>query len=157
AGDYHAAVSFLRRNVTLISGDGVYERYAGPGLVPLQSRFWLAFSLAELGEYREAMEVAVDARRAALTVQHPYSQAFAEYAFGRLHLSRGTVSEALDALERAWELVESREIVLMRPLLGAWLGAARAFNGKPAEGIRLLRESQARAAEMGRSGRGVIS
>src|SRR5262245_34474405 len=62
AGDYQAAASFLRRNVTLVSGEGVYQRYAGPGLVPLQSRFWLAFSLAELGEYREAMQIAMEAR-----------------------------------------------------------------------------------------------
>src|SRR5262245_48276005 len=88
-GENHAAIDYLRRNVALASGDGVYERYAGPGLVPLQSRCWLAFSLAELGEYGEALQIAKDARRAARTVQHPYSQAFAEYAVGRLQPVRG--------------------------------------------------------------------
>lgn len=156
-GNHHAAAEFLRRNVALVSGDGVYERYAGPGLVPLQSRFWLAFSLAELGEYREAMEIAIEAARAAQAVQHPYSQAFAEYAIGRLHLSRGAVNDALEALERAWELVDSREIVLIRPHVGAWLGSARALTGRSTEGIRLIRESQAQAERMGRSGRGSIS
>ncbi len=81
----------------------------------------------------------------------------AQYSIGRLHLPRGAVSKALDALERARELVESREIVLMRPNLGAWLGYACALSGRRAEGIQLIRESEEQAAAMGRSGRGAIS
>jgi DNA-binding SARP family transcriptional activator/tetratricopeptide (TPR) repeat protein len=156
AGEHHAAIEYLRRNVALVSGDGVYERYAGPGPVPLQSRFWLAFSLAELGEYREALQVADDARRAARTVQHPYSEAFAEYAVGRLQLVRGATTEALHALERARELVERREIALMQAQLYAWLGYAWALTGRRAEGIRLIREAADQAAAMRRACRGVI-
>src|SRR5262249_28347714 len=29
-GNYHTAIDFLRRNVALTSGEGVFERYAGP-------------------------------------------------------------------------------------------------------------------------------
>jgi predicted ATPase/DNA-binding SARP family transcriptional activator len=156
-GDYHAAVEYLRRNVALASGEAVFERYAGPGLVPLQSRFWLAFSLAELGELAEALDIAGEAHRAAQKVQHPYSQAFSEYAMGRLLLARGSRAEALDALERSRQLMESREIALMRPLLGAWLGYARTLGGQPAAGIRLIRESAELAAAMRRYGRGTIA
>jgi tetratricopeptide (TPR) repeat protein len=156
-GDYHTAVDFLRRNVALTAGDGVYERYAGPGLVPLQSRCWLAFSLAELGEHQEALDLALAAHEAARAVQHPYSFAFTAYAVGRLHLARGSLKEALDALERARELVESREIVQIRPIVKAWLGCAQTLAGRPGEGIPLIQEAAERPGAVGGTGEGPIS
>lgn len=156
-GDYHTAIDFLRRNVALTAGDGVYERYAGPGLVPLQSRCWLAFSLAELGEHQEALDIALAAHEAARAVQHPYSFAFTAYAVGRLHLAGGSLKEALDALERARELVESREIVQIRPIVKAWLGCARTLAGRPGEGIPLIQEAAQRPGAVGGTGEGPIS
>jgi DNA-binding SARP family transcriptional activator/tetratricopeptide (TPR) repeat protein len=155
-GDYHTAIDFLRRNVALTAGDGVYERYAGPGLVPLQSRCWLAFSLAELGEHQEALDIALAAHEAARAVQHPYSFAFTAYAVGRLHLARGSLKEALDALERARELVESREIVQIRPIVKAWLGCAQTLAGRPGEGIPLIQEAAERPGAVGGTGEGPI-
>jgi len=156
-GHHQVAVDHLRRNVALTGGEGVYERYAGPGLVPLQSRYWLAFSLAELGEHREALEIATAAYEAARAVQHPYSFAFAAYAVGRLQLMRGMVADALDSLERARELVESREIVQVRPVVNAWLGCARTVAGRPADGIPLIQEAVEQAALVFRVGRVVVS
>jgi DNA-binding SARP family transcriptional activator len=156
-GNYHTAVDFLRRNVALTRGDGVYERYAGPGLVPLQSRCWLAFALAELGEYEEALTIALAAHEAARTVQHPYSFAFTAYAVGRLHLERGSLKEALEALERARELVDSREIVQIRPIVNAWLGWARTQAGRPGDGIPLLQEAANTPVPVGSIGQGPIS
>jgi pyruvate/2-oxoacid:ferredoxin oxidoreductase alpha subunit len=40
-------------------------------LVPVQSRCWLAFALAELGEHQEALDIALAAHEAAQSVQHP--------------------------------------------------------------------------------------
>jgi tetratricopeptide (TPR) repeat protein len=156
-GNHHAAVEYLRRNVKLTAGEGVYERYAGPGLVPLQSRFWLAFSLAELGEHREALEIATAAYEAARAVQHPYSFAFAAHAVGRLQLARGMVAEARDSLERARELVEGREIAQLRPVVNAWLGCARTLTGRAADGIPLIELAVEQAAAVFRVGRVIVS
>jgi DNA-binding SARP family transcriptional activator len=156
-GHHHVAVDHLRRNVALTGGEGVYERYAGPGLVPLQSRYWLAFSLAELGEHREALEIATAAYETARAIQHPYSFAFAAYAVGRLQLMRGMVADALDSLERARELVESREIVQVRPVVNAWLGCAWTVAGRPTDGIPLIQEAVEQAAAVFRVGRVVVS
>jgi DNA-binding SARP family transcriptional activator/tetratricopeptide (TPR) repeat protein len=156
-GNYRTAVDFLRRNVALTSGEAVYERHAGPGLVPVQSRFWLAFALAALGEYREAFDIATAAHDVARAVQHPYSFAFASYAVGRLQFARGAMPEALEALERARELVESREIVQIRPVVNAWLGCARTLAGRPADGIPLIQAAVDRAGAVGGLGRGPIS
>ena len=156
-GNYPAAIDFLRRNVALTAGDAVYERYAGPGLVPLQSRCWLAFALAELGEYQEAFEIALAAHEAARAVQHPYSFAFTTYAVGRLQLVRGSLKEAIAALERARELVEGREIALVRPAVNAWLGDALTRAGRGPVGIPLLELAAEQSAAMDRSGQGPIS
>ncbi|MGH7391475.1 MAG: ATP-binding protein [Candidatus Rokuibacteriota bacterium] len=155
-GEYRASAQFLRRNVELVSGEGVFERYGGPGLVPLQSRFWLAFSLAALGEFGEAMAVAEAARRAAGKVQHPYSFAFAEYVMGRLLVEQRALDPALAALEHARTLIQSREILQIRPVVGAWLGYARALSGRPEEGIALLRPAIDEAAALRRAGRGLL-
>jgi len=143
--------------VALTGGDGVYERYAGPGLVPVQSRCWLAFALAELGEYQEALDIALAAHEAARAVQHPYSFAFTAYAVGRLHLARGSLTQALEALQRARELVESREIVQIRPVVNAWLGLALTQAGRAKEGIPLIQEAAEKPVAVGGTGQGPIS
>jgi tetratricopeptide (TPR) repeat protein len=156
-GSYHTAIAFLRRNVALTEGGGVYERHAGPGLVPVQSRCWLAFALAELGEYQEALDIAQAAQEAARAVQQAYSLAFTTYAVGRLHLARGSLKEALDALELARELAESREIVQILPIVNAWLGLARTRCGRPSEGIPLVQQAAERFVAVGGTGQGPIS
>ena len=156
-GSYHMAVDFLRRNVALTSGEAVYERHAGPGLVPVQSRLWLAFSLAALGEHREALEIATAAHDVARAVQHPYSFAFASYVVGRLRLARGEVKSALETLERARELVESREIVQLRPIVNAWLGCAQALAGRPGDGLPLIQRAVEQPGAVGSIGAGPIS
>jgi len=49
-------------------------------------------------------------------------------------LARGCLNDALDALERARDLVESREIVQIRPIVNAWLGLTWTRAGRPARG-----------------------
>jgi tetratricopeptide (TPR) repeat protein len=70
---------------------------------------------------------------------------------------RGRVADALDSLERARELVESREIVQVRPVVNAWLGCARTMAGRPADGIPLIQEAVEQAALVFRVGRVVVS
>src|SRR5262249_37302107 len=138
-GNYGDSIAALRRNVDLARGDGMFERHGGPGLVPLQSRFWLAFSLAARGQMDEALEAAAEAHRAARAVEPPYSFAFAEYAVGRLDVERRVLTSAVASLERARALIEGRAIVQLRPPVNAWLGYARALRGDVDDGVALLR------------------
>ena len=64
-GEYAQSVRCLARNGELAKGERALERFAGPGLVPLQSRFWLAMSLVELGHFDEAVAIAEEAHAAA--------------------------------------------------------------------------------------------
>ena len=151
-GDYARAVQCLTRNVERLQGPRALERFAGPGLVPLQSRLWLALSLVELGDVDEAIENAEEAHRAAAAVRHPYSLAFAKSTLGRLHLATGAAKVAVPILEQALALIEGREIVLIRPGTRSLLGYAYALTGRGDEGLPLLTEAVAQAAALCRSG-----
>jgi DNA-binding SARP family transcriptional activator len=152
-GEYAPAVQYLARNAELAKGDLALERFAGPGLVPLQSRFWQALSLAELGRVDEAIAIAEEAHAAAEAVNHPYSLAFAKSTLGRLHLARGAVTTAIPILEQALGLVESRGIVLDLATTRSQLGYAYALTGRCAAGITMLVGAVAQAAELRLSGR----
>ena len=155
-GDYPRSVRFLARNVELTKGEVVLERFAGPGLVPLQSRFWLALSLAQLGELSTAIAIAEDGHRAAEAVEHPYSLAFAKNTIAQLHLARGALEPAIAALEQCRAAVESRQIALNRPGVMSLLGYAYALSGRASEGLPLLELAVEQAAAMRRSGRAMM-
>ena len=152
-GEYEQSVQYLVRNGELAKGERALERLAGPGLVPLQSRFWLSLSLAELGRFDEAVAIAEEAHTAAEAVNHPYSLAFAKATLGRLHLARGAVEAAVPILEQALGLIESRSIVLNLATTRAQLGHAYMLTGRRTEGMAMLVDAVTRAGELRRSGR----
>ena len=73
------ARKFARKNVGLFQGNvrlerlGPYGLHAEPAILP---RALLLWSLAELGELREAQPVLDESLRIAETISHPYSQTF---------------------------------------------------------------------------------
>jgi DNA-binding SARP family transcriptional activator/tetratricopeptide (TPR) repeat protein len=155
-GDYARAVRYLARNGELAKGERALQRFAGPGLVPLQSRLWLALSLSELGRCDEAVAIAEEAHAAAEAVNHPYSLAFAKSTLGRLHLSRGAPETAIPVLEQALRLIQSRGIALNLAGTRSHLGYAYVLTGRIAEGLPMLADAVAQAAELRRSGRALL-
>jgi tetratricopeptide (TPR) repeat protein len=121
--------------------------------VPLQSRFWLALSLAELGRVDEAVAIAEEAHAAAEAVNHPYSLAFAKSTLGRLHLARGAADAAVPILEQALALIESRDIVLNLATTRSQLGYAYVLTGRSAEGMSMLVDAVSKADGLRRSNR----
>jgi DNA-binding SARP family transcriptional activator/tetratricopeptide (TPR) repeat protein len=152
-GEYEQAVRYLTQNGELAKGERALERFAGPGLVPLQSRFWLALSLAELGRVDEAVAIAEEAHAAAEAVNHPYSLAFAKSTLGRLHLARGAADAAVPILEQALALIESRDIVLNLATTRSQLGYAYVLTGRSAEGMSMLVDAVSKADGLRRSNR----
>jgi tetratricopeptide (TPR) repeat protein len=54
-GDYRRAMEFLGRNVSSLKGHLLHERFGLPGIASVVSRSYLAWCLAELGEFVEAI------------------------------------------------------------------------------------------------------
>src|SRR4029453_7793496 len=54
-GDYRQAIEVLQKVVTALTGDLTREHFGMTGFPSILSRTWLAFCLAEVGAFREAL------------------------------------------------------------------------------------------------------
>jgi tetratricopeptide (TPR) repeat protein len=147
-GDYPRALDLLRRNVVSLEGELLQERFDLPGLASVLSRTWLAWCLAECGEFSEGLDVAEEAIRIAETVDDPYSLVVACFGLGALYLQQGGLQQAIPVLERGMALSQSEDLSQLFPLLAAPLGAAYALIGRAAEATPLLEKAVEQAAAL---------
>ena len=139
-GDYRRAIDHCRRNVEVLDGERAHERLGLTGLPSVLSRAWLAWSLAEQGEFPEAMVHAEEALSIAEAVDHPYSVAAACLGVGQVQLVRGALAEAIPVLERAAGLCKTWDLHVIVPMTAAVLGLAYALCGRVTEALPLLEE-----------------
>ena len=147
-GEYRQAIDVLRRNVSMLERDGP-GRFGLPGLPAALSRGWLAWSLAEVGEFVEAMACGEEAVRMAESADHAFTRADAYRELGCLYLTKGHIPDALRMLERGLDLCRARDLGLWVPSIGSVLGYAYALDGRLAEGTALLEQSVEQAASLG--------
>jgi tetratricopeptide (TPR) repeat protein len=141
-GDYRDAAERLRG----CSGTLHTARYdligaLSAGSVAAKQR--LAWCLAELGEFAEAMTRAEEAARIAREADHPASLVFAYRSLGLVSLRRGAVTEALPPLERAVGVCRAAQVRVLFDVAAAHLGYAYALSGRLTEGLVLLEEALA--------------
>jgi tetratricopeptide (TPR) repeat protein len=141
-GDYSKAIDLGRRVVESVAHD-VLSGYA---LTSVVSRFWLGWSLAEHGEFAEAITLAEEAGRIAEGAGS-YTQAIACLGPGLVHFSRGDVHRAIPPLERGLQV---SQVAIFLPLTTSWLGSAYALSGRTAEGLLLLEQALEQAASIAR-------
>jgi tetratricopeptide (TPR) repeat protein len=99
--------------------------------------------LAEIGRFTEA--AARGERALQLAGDEPFNSVVARLGVGRLHLERGDLATAVDALEQALQLCSRTNNRLYLVQVVAALGYARALAGAPAEGLALLETAVAQA------------
>ena len=148
-GDYRAAVELARRNVIVLRGDLVRERYGMAVLPAVYSRTVLVWSLAELGEFDDGLAIGQENARMAEAAEHPYSIVFSRFGLGALHLRQGDLSRAVTELESALSLCRSADI--RAPLLNVVtpLCSAYAQSGRIADARKLVDEAVDVAVAMG--------
>ena len=150
-GDYPRAAELLRRNVALLEGDLRYETFGLAGLASVMSRSHLAWSLAELGEFDEAIARAEEGIRLAEAAGHAYSLAYACLGLGGTLFRRGRLAAAQGVLERGLALCS--EVPVLFPPFAGDLALVRALGGRAAEAVELATQGVTRAERMGRLGR----
>jgi tetratricopeptide (TPR) repeat protein len=136
--DYRQAVEAYRRNVELLHGALLRERFGTTNMQSVVARAQVARCLAELGAFAEGRAYAEDALQLAETVDHPYSFVVACDAVGQFFLRQGALSQAIGVFERALTL---RETVNLPPIFRrchVGLGAAYTLAGRVSEGMPLL-------------------
>ncbi len=109
----------------------------------------LAWCLAELGEFAEAMARADEAGRIAREIDHPRSLVVAYRSLGLVSLRRGDLMQAIPPLERAVELCRVIPVRALFDVSAAHLGYAYALSGRLPEGAALIEEALADPAVTG--------
>jgi class 3 adenylate cyclase/tetratricopeptide (TPR) repeat protein len=147
-GDYRAAQRHLGRAVEAVDGALSRERWGMAGLVSVASRIWLAASLADTGDFAEALARAREGVALAATPEHPWSLAGAYMTLGFVHLSQGHLEEAGPVLDRGIAFSREMDLTAWLPMLLCARGAALARSGRVVDGLLLLEEGVRRASAL---------
>ena len=139
-GDYGRAIDILQWNVVSLVGERLRERFGLPGLASIHSRFFLAWSLAELGEFVEGKTCAEEAVQIAEAADHAFSLDVAYRGVSLLFLYKGDFHRAVPVLERAIALCQAANFSGSLTWLTACLGAAYALSGRLTEATLLLEQ-----------------
>ncbi len=148
-GDYRAAQRHLGRAVDAVDGALSRERWGMAGLVSVASRIWLAASLADTGDFADALARAREGVALAESPEHPWSLAGAVMTLGFVHLSQGHLDEAGPVLDRGIAFSREMDLTAWLPMLlcargdGARAERARGGRPRPARGRRAARERAA--------------
>jgi class 3 adenylate cyclase/tetratricopeptide (TPR) repeat protein len=137
-GEFEQANSLLRRCTELVAGELATQRLGQLTLPSVLARAWLAWTLAETGQFDKARACAAEALDIATAVNQPWSVVFACLGTGVVQLRRGEVTEAAVILQRAHDLCERSNIRLWSSFAAAQLGYAYALSGRVEEGVGLL-------------------
>jgi class 3 adenylate cyclase/tetratricopeptide (TPR) repeat protein len=144
-GDYGRAIDHCRRTVAALERELAHERLGLTGLPSVLSRIFLAWSLAERGEFAEAMVHAKDALSIAEASGQPYSVAAACLGIGQVQLVQGTLAQAIPVLERAIGVCETWNLLVIHRTAALALGLVYALYGRLAEALAVLEEAEAQA------------
>jgi predicted ATPase/class 3 adenylate cyclase len=145
--DYRPSIDLLSWNVDALQGARAYERFNEPALPAVTSRSYLLRALAEVGEFDRGAARADEARKLAVSADHPFTLASALEGIGFLHLRRGAIQEAIAVLESGLRLCEDWQLHLIHYSTAAYLGSAYALAGRHTKALPLL--EQAASVPMG--------
>ena len=145
SGDYRQGAEILSRAAEVLQGNRRHELLltGTAQLGSVSSRAQLAWCLAELGEFPEAMAHSEEAVRIAREVDHPASLIWAYRSLGFVSLRRGAIPQAIPPLERAVELCRTAQVRNYFDITAAHLGYAYAMSGRLPEGVTLMEEALA--------------
>jgi tetratricopeptide (TPR) repeat protein len=115
------------------------------------SRAYLAWALADLGQFDEGISCGVEGLGIAETLDHPFSLALACWGLAQVHTVRGHHDDAIALAERGLALCRDWSLTLLSPVLTRIAGYARALSGRAVEGVAVLRHAVTAHESAGRS------
>ena len=113
------------------------------------ARSWMAWSLAERGEFAEAQSQGDAALQIASDLGLPFNLAHIYYDLGCFYETQGRLDEAEDALEKAYGYVKDWSLTYLSPFIMGFLGHVYAISGRTDEGLDLLERAQTAYATIG--------
>src|ERR671918_1484405 len=152
---YHAlgqgrqAVRALRDNAEALADDVQRDPNANAITAYVSTCAWLAFALADLGEFDAAETWADRARTEAEVRRHPYSEAIALTLAGQVTVLRGQLERAVGPLARALSICREAHLTVWQAIPAALLGQCMVTLDRKDEGLSLLEEGVRLSDELG--------
>ena len=148
-GQHRLAVQVLEDNLAALEADAAGSTAVANTTGNVASAAWLAWALADLGEFDRADACLDQARAQADLARHPYSQAIAWTLTGAAWYARGQIDRAVPTLARSLELCEQASLAVWQPIPATLLGACLITLDRKDDGIALLRDGVRRAESLG--------
>ena len=146
-GDYRQAVSYYRKNVEALTDERLHARFGEAGLPAVFSRAYLAWGLAELGEFVEGIVRGNEAVQIAeTTVDQPLTLSHAYFGLGLVYLRKGDLPQAIAMLERCLRVCQTGDIQLVLRYVVSYLGYAYALSERLADALPLLEQAVEQSA-----------
>jgi tetratricopeptide (TPR) repeat protein len=147
-GNYLQAIHYHRKNAEALRGEWFYERFGEPGMPSAFCRSFLAWSLAELGDFAEGLALGEEGIQIAEVADQPFTLSHAYFGVGLIYLRKGNLCQAIAVLESCLQVCQSRDIRLVLPWAASTLGYAYALSGRLAEAMPLLERAVEQSVAM---------
>jgi len=147
-GKYGRGAEIFRQTIASLHGDLVHEHFGMAAFPSVWSRSWLAWSLAERGEFTEGVAVCEEAARIAESADHAYSRVQAAFGLGTLYVIQGRADLAIPALEQGLVVARLENIRFLIPFITGPLGAAYALADQLDRSVALLEQTVEQAVTM---------
>ncbi len=147
-GQYRQAESVLRENLDVL-GAASASWEEPDRLSNVSSSAWVAWAMADLGEFATALEFAEKALQTADESNHAYTKAIASTLAGLVWLRRGFPGRAVPHLQRSVQGCKEAHLPLWQPVPSSLLGLALVMLDALDEGLPLLEEAASRTGELG--------
>jgi class 3 adenylate cyclase/tetratricopeptide (TPR) repeat protein len=147
-GNYERAADLLRQIVASLHGDLVHERFRMAAFPSVWARSWLAWCLAELGQFDEGAAVAEQAVEIAASGDHLYSRVQAAFGLGTLRVIQGRPELAIPVLEQGLVVARLASISFLVPFVTGPLGAAYALDGRANHAVTVLEQTVEQAVSV---------
>ncbi|WP_249143892.1 adenylate/guanylate cyclase domain-containing protein [Bradyrhizobium lablabi] len=140
-GSYAKAREYFGWNATNLNGELVGERFGMFVLPSSFSRSFIAWGLADTGNFSEAFSIGEDGLRIAETAGHPFSCGYAHLGLGVVALRQGNLRRALRSFERSLAAGAFADSPVGFAYVSLHLGYGLALSGRANEGIPILERS----------------
>lgn len=137
-GDYAGAATSLRESIALLEANHAEALFAFGGQPLLFDLSFLAWSLAELGDFAAAEAAGRRGWEAAGRFGNLYSTAVMSFGCGHALVRTGQLDMAQTVLERGLECCRADEVAATYPVIASLLGYVRVARGDAGAGFALL-------------------
>jgi DNA-binding SARP family transcriptional activator len=146
-GDFRQAAAQFSRAAELTGGKMQRERLGRTLYPAVNARAELGRALADLGRFDAATAAIEEALGIAVSLQHSTTLLVARFDGGHVLLCRGDFDDAVPLLDACFDDLQAAGHSGFASGAAGMLGYARAMTGDPGDGVTLIRESIAHAAQ----------